>query len=156
MISEKEIEKALEIIGQRVVNQESLQGKETCSDNDCMTLYSLAYSLYNMGDLPQAEQLFRKLIQTKPYDAKHWMGLGAALQMQHLYKEALTSWSMSALLLPNDPQPHYYAAECLISLNEPKEAVKALRMAQERYQAATESLKTKINSLLHIWGGKHD
>jgi len=99
---------------------------------DIEVLYAAAYGLYETGDCERAEPLFRQLVVSKPLDLRHWTGLGAVLQMQAKYDEALTAWSMAALVDTLDATPHFFAAECLLALGQADEALKAIAEADAR------------------------
>lgn len=90
-------------------------------------LYALAYGLYNAGNYKDAETLFAALTV---YDAKQyrfWMGLAGARQALSLYQPAIDAYQMAAVATElKNPEPLFYAAKCLIRLNQKEEALAAL------------------------------
>ena len=54
--------------------------------------------------------------------------------MEGKYLEALYGWAFTSLLSPQDPEAHFHAAECLLSLGQKQEALKALHMSLSRAQ----------------------
>lgn len=91
--------------------------------------YGIAFGLYERGDYRGAAQLFTQLILTDPFTQEYWRGLASAKQMAREYQAAVHAWSLVALLKEEDPLPHFHAAECLLSLDEKEEALKALDAA---------------------------
>lgn len=124
-----------------------LPGNMTQEDIDLF--YELAFNLYQAGDYKQAEELFRRTILAKPLEKRHWQGLASCLQMQNRYEEALVPWSMCCLVDPENPLPHFHAAECLLSLEDIEEAFKALKACENR---DTEKVfQGKITTLRQRW-----
>lgn len=121
-------------------------------------IYSFAYSFYEKGRYGEAENLFRLLTALRLRNTKYWKGLGAALQMQKKYGEAVEAYSRAAITdeAVADPYPHFHAAECLLTSGEVTRGLKALlaakRIAVERgtYYALTR----QINLLLSTWKPK--
>ena len=121
---------------------------------DVRVLYATAHALYAAGDYDDAEKIFRQLTVCKPLEENHWHGLGATLQMKKEYSGALTAWSMAALFGKDDPLPHFHAAECLFSLGETPQALKALHEAQKYLEAENpdhDALVSQIDALEKIW-----
>lgn len=118
---------------------------------DIALLYSLGYSLYQANDLDQSEVIFRRLVVADPLERKHWWAFGAVLQAKKSYEKALTAWSMCCLLDDEDPESHFHAAECFLSLRHKEEALKALMAARERCRDHHEALEQKITLLEGIW-----
>jgi type III secretion system low calcium response chaperone LcrH/SycD len=118
-------------------------------------IYSLAYGSYASGNFSQASALFTSLALTNPLEERYWRGLASSKQMETRYEEALKAWSVTALLDSSDPLPHFHAAECLTSLKDKEEALKALTMAESLVNGATE-LQEKIQVLKMINSEKND
>jgi len=95
-------------------------------------LYSEGYHFYEKGDYAKALPFFKYLTVTEPFEERYWRGLGATLQMNKNYEDALLAWSMSAILKESDPLPHVFAAECLLLLENKEEASKALKTAKRK------------------------
>ncbi|MDN3507957.1 MAG: SycD/LcrH family type III secretion system chaperone [Simkaniaceae bacterium] len=114
---------------------------------DVSVLYATAHALYAAGDYHDAEKIFRQLTLCKPLDEKHWHGLGSTLQMQKAYPDALTAWSMAALIGDDSPLPHFHAAECLFSTGDAKQALKALHEARKYIDLENKEHKALINQI---------
>ncbi|MCK4935141.1 MAG: hypothetical protein KAR79_06095 [Simkaniaceae bacterium] len=149
---QKQLDNALSIAAKQVIQDEPLEQKNF-SSADAKALYSLAYRLYDIGDYKQSKKIFKELVVSKPLEQKHWFGLASILQLENTYHEALVSWSMAALLNDLDPQPHFHAAECLLSLEQIDEAFKALSMAKVRAKNHLDILE-KIELLESSWNNK--
>lgn len=149
MVSKTVIDEALTLIGEMSLNGESI-AQNPLSTEDLNLLYALGFGLYQAGDYLQAKTIFNQLVVAKPLSNDYWKGLGSCLLMEKLYKEALTSWSMCALLDDKEPSSHFHAAECLYAIGETNEAIKALKCARER-ASLNESLLEKIETLLKQW-----
>lgn len=95
-------------------------------------IYRTAHQLYRNGCFADAESLFRLLTTCDPKNLAFWMGLGASLQMQKKYKDAVDTYGAAALLDEEelDPYSHFHAAECLFALQENKRALIALASAK--------------------------
>lgn len=116
-------------------------------------VYAAAFGLYEKGDYARASDLFTHLVLRSPFDAKFWLGLASARQMDKKYQESLHAWAIVAFLKMEDPMPHFHAAECLLSLQQNEEALKALRCAENNLTANDASgLKEKITLLREQYG----
>jgi type III secretion system low calcium response chaperone LcrH/SycD len=116
-------------------------------------LYSSGYGLYEAGNYEEATHLFTRLVLADPFMETYWRGLASCHQMTRNYEKALYAWALSSLLQEQDPWPHFHAAECLLSLNEKEEALKALNAAAERLKKEDrdhQSLKAKIETLKEV------
>ncbi len=110
--------------------------------------YAIAYGLYDKGDYRGSAQLFTQLALTDPFCEHYWRGLASSKQMAREYLAAIHAWGLVALLNEETPEPHFHAAECLLSLEEKEDALKALNRALELCK--DETLREKINLLLAI------
>jgi type III secretion low calcium response chaperone LcrH/SycD len=113
------------------------------------TIYASAYALYESSHYEQAGDLFLQLIFSNTFEQKYWRGLAASRQMEGKYEDALHAWSLVALLLEEDPFPHFYSAECFVSLKNKEEALLALHAAEERLKerGQEDTLRAKIECL---------
>lgn len=107
-------------------------GKELLSDAEAELFYSYAFAHYQSGHSKEAIEAFHVLCARRPLESRFWFGLGASLQEERKYQDALHAWAMTALLNPDDPYPHFHAAECYLSLNLPQDAEKAFQEARLR------------------------
>ncbi len=94
-------------------------------------LYAFAFGFYQNGKFDQAIHFFRFLTLIDIHTRKHWMGLGSSYQMDKQYERALQCFGYAAVISPDDPYAHFYAAECFLSLNKKEKALKALKSAEK-------------------------
>jgi type III secretion system low calcium response chaperone LcrH/SycD len=123
---------------------------EPLVESDVEKFYAYAYAHYTSGNWSEAADVFRLLCTRRPLEAKFWFGLGATLQESSSYNDALHAWAMCALLKKEDPYPHFHAAECYFSLEQEKEAQKALSEAGSRV-SEMDPLQEKIAILKEQW-----
>lgn len=127
-----------------------MQTEATAAD-----LYSMAYYSYQGGRYEDAENFFRLLTSMDIPTPKIWMGLGAALQMQKKYQEAIDAYSAAALLEEGEmnPYPHAYAADCLHKLGDQQRARLALNSARQiaNKQPSYTKLIEELNLLETRW-----
>ena len=121
-------------------------------DCDVEEYYSYGFAQYGSGNWNEAADIFRLLCTKRPLEARFWFGLGATLQEAGTYTDALHAWAMAALLKNEDPYPHFHAAECYLSLNDPKQALLAFKEVQERI-TAKHPLQDKVSLLQEQWRG---
>ena len=126
------------------------KGRELLSEDEAEAFYLYAYTHYNSGHWTEAADVFRLLCTRRPLDSRFWFGLGAALQEGGSYFDALYAWAMVSLLKKEDPYSHFHAAECYFSLDDQKEAAKALQEAVSRIKT-NHPLKEKIVLLKEQW-----
>jgi tetratricopeptide (TPR) repeat protein len=96
-------------------------------------LYMASCLHYEKGHIKEAIEGFSLLVLIAAEQANHWFGLAASWQVKGDYEKSLKAWSITALLDPENPLPHFHAAECLLSQNKKNEALKALRAAENRH-----------------------
>lgn len=113
-------------------------------------LYAAGFGHYEAGSYGQAIELFTQLALTEPLEEKYWRGFASAHQMALQYPEALKAWSLVALMADNDPLPHFHAAECLLSMDDKAEGLKALNAAEALLKENDVDLRSKINLLQNI------
>ena len=95
----------------------------TAATADFETFYVYAYSLYQSGKAKEASEVFEILCARDPLESTYWTGLAASLQECREWERATKAWAMNALLEPEDPLPHFHAAQCCWSLGA-KEGLK--------------------------------
>lgn len=93
------------------------------------TLYAAAYGFYEIGEYAKSGDLFTHLILHDPFEERFWKGLASSRQMKREYKAALHAWSVLCLIEKQPSAAQYHAAECLLSLGDREDALKALRLA---------------------------
>lgn len=109
-------------------------------------VYAAAFGLYEVGDYPKAAGFFTHLILQDPFEVRFWKGLASSRQMAKEYTAALHAWAVLSLLYNQDPLPHFHAAECLISVGNEVDALKALQLAAKHCKE-TDPLFQKIKLL---------
>lgn len=125
----------------------ALKSAKKLDEQQIELFYAAAYGFYHVGDYEKSEQFFTHLIFNDPYDKRFWKGIASARQMQKKYHEALNSWSVLCIFDEKNPTAHFHAAECLFSLNEKEEAMKALASCERFIEEENHPLKEKI---LHL------
>lgn len=120
---------------------------ETLEKSSIELLYNFAYNHYKQGKYGEAVGLFRLLTMADIRSRKHWMGLGASLQFQKKYAEAIEAYHMAAALDPADVHVHIYAADCFFAQDMHKKGISALDCAE---QALKSKKKPDQNLLAHI------
>lgn len=118
---------------------------EELKDVDIKAMYELGYNLYQSYSYKDSLEIFRRLCIARPYEPKFWFGLASSFQMMNKFEEALMPWTMLCLVDPNNPMPHFHAAECLISLKNFTRAKEALFTAEKL--DSDESFSGKIAAL---------
>lgn len=103
--------------------------EEIASDISAKTLYALAYQAYEKNRYVDASHFFRALTVLEMHEQKHWIGLGACLQMLNRYEEALPMYFIAETIDEENPEVHMNTAECFFALNKRKEANNALKSA---------------------------
>lgn len=93
-------------------------------------LYTFAYHFYDHGKYQRAADFFYVLTRLNNQDQTYWLGLAAAQQMLKQYEKALDSYSIAALLDPENPTVHFYAAGCFFSLGNVEKGLQALEAAE--------------------------
>ncbi|MGE5196512.1 MAG: SycD/LcrH family type III secretion system chaperone [Anaerolineae bacterium] len=131
--------------------QAVLQTKE-----ECEIVYATAFGLYESSNYKEASMLFTQLVFSDPFEKKYWYALASSRQMEQDYVAALHAWSLAALLSERDPLPHFHAAECMLSIGDFNEALKALDAAQGRIKDKEKdrTLNGKIELLKQLYSSK--
>jgi secretion system chaperone SscA len=101
------------------------------SEEKIEEVYALAYFLYKQKHFFDAASLFRQLTISGPSVSKYWKGLGACLQLEKEYEEALHCYAAAQLLNDKnkDPTLYVHAADCYFALGDKKNGRLALRSA---------------------------
>lgn len=115
-------------------------------------LYEKGYFSYQSGNLKESISTFQTLVFHRPYEPIYWNSLASALHQAQDFELSLQAFAMVALLKPEDPSCHYYAAECYFSLNNPKEGMIALREAKRKMDP-NDPLQGRLELLKIIWQG---
>jgi len=94
-------------------------------------LYAMGYNFYQAGKYDDALKIFRALCVFDQLEPKHWIGMGATLQMLKKYEDAANAYGFAAIMNCHDPRPSFHAAECYIALNDREKAEAALNSVVE-------------------------
>ncbi len=79
-------------------------------------IYTQAYLFYNKGDFKDAAYLFVILMMLDPMEPKYALGSGACLHRLGKYEKAAQVYLLSSSRDPQNPLPHFHAADCYIKL----------------------------------------
>jgi tetratricopeptide (TPR) repeat protein len=88
-----------------------------------------AVSLHRKGDLAQAEQLYRQVLQAQPGHREALRLLGALTLQTGRHAQAVGLLQQALRLEPNDAQTHNNLGVALAELGQPEEAVACYRQA---------------------------
>jgi len=95
-------------------------------------IYALAYTLYENLRYEDAGHFFRLLVASNPSEPKFWKGLGATMQMQKDYDEALNCYCCCLQFsVQKQPDPYLYlqTADCHFALKQVDEGLNTLDVA---------------------------
>ena len=126
-------------------------------DPDYDLLWDLGVGLHRQEKFAEAEALFSRLCRMQGLSApRNYKALGAARQRQAKWKAATAAYEFAAVLDLGDPEPAFYAAECLRQLGLGERAEQALHsaiaVAGDDPQHAP--LKERANALLNEGAGQ--
>ena len=88
------------------------------------------------------------MLMQNPLNSELWHALAAARKMEYRYDEAIEAWTLSSLLSPQNPLPHFYQAECYLAQDQIDKALQAFDAALER--PCTEDLIDKIQAMKEV------
>lgn len=118
-----------ELVESVVYGQSTLGDVKGMSEQELEAVYTVAYNLYGQNRNAEAEKLFRFLCLYGHLDKRFWMGLGACLQQQQKYEEAVQAYSYMAILDVENPYPPLHAAYCYLALNDFEKAESGIEAA---------------------------
>ncbi len=121
----------LDMMEKYAMGDKSLDTLPTLSGETKEGLYQYAYRFYENGKYQDAINFFRFLTLVGTQVKKHWVGLGAAQQMNKQYQDAIHSYSIAAILDVKDPYIHVYAADCFFAVEDISHGIDALNAAQK-------------------------
>lgn len=70
-------------------------------------IYAVGYNFFQSGKIEQAAKVFQLLSMLDHYQARFFIGLGAARQELGEYLQAIDAYSYAALVDINDPRPPF-------------------------------------------------
>ncbi len=88
-------------------------------------------SIFQSGKIEQAAKVFQLLSMLDHYQARFFIGLGAARQELGEYQQAIDAYRYAALVNVNDPRPPFHSAECHLKLKQLTEAESGFYCAKE-------------------------
>ncbi|EIA1342525.1 SycD/LcrH family type III secretion system chaperone VcrH [Vibrio parahaemolyticus] len=94
-------------------------------------IYVVGYNFFQSGKIEQAAKVFQLLSMLDHYQARFFIGLGAARQELGEYLQAIDAYSYAALVDINDPRPPFHSAECHLKLEQLTEAESGFYSAKE-------------------------
>lgn len=94
-------------------------------------IYAVGYNFFQSGKVEQAAKIFQLLSMLDHYQARFFIGLGAARQELGEYLQAIDAYSYAALVDINDPRPPFHSAECHLKLENLTEAESGFYSAKE-------------------------
>ncbi|EGR3405478.1 CesD/SycD/LcrH family type III secretion system chaperone [Vibrio parahaemolyticus] len=94
-------------------------------------IYAVGYNFFQSGKIEQATKVFQLLSMLDHYQARFFIGLGAARQELGEYLQAIDAYSYAALVDINDPRPPFHSAECHLKLEQLTEAESGFYSAKE-------------------------
>ncbi|EGQ8510525.1 CesD/SycD/LcrH family type III secretion system chaperone [Vibrio parahaemolyticus] len=94
-------------------------------------IYAVGYNFFQSGKIEQAAKVFQLLSMLDHYQARFFIGLGAARQELGEYLQAIDAYSYAALVDINDPRPPFHSAECHLKLEHLTEAESGFYSAKE-------------------------
>ncbi|MFH0228909.1 SycD/LcrH family type III secretion system chaperone VcrH [Vibrio diabolicus] len=94
-------------------------------------IYAVGYNFFQSGKIEQAAKVFQLLSMLDHYQARFFIGLGAARQELGEYLQAIDAYSYAALVDVNDPRPPFHSAECHLKLEQLTEAESGFYCAKE-------------------------
>jgi secretion system chaperone SscA len=113
----------------------TIQGQNpfTKTPAECEEIYGLAYALYKNKQYQDASHFFRLLLMGQPNEIKYWKGLGASLQMQKFYDEALDCYACIQWSNPKKCDAYFYlqVADCYFALRKVELGLRSLHAAQK-------------------------
>lgn len=102
------------------------------SDDIMNLLYNQAYTLYNLGQYKEANQIFYFLTTMEPTASNYHMGLAATHHKMGEYDSAAKAYFAVATLDVLSPVPFYHLADIYLHTEEPKAAYAVLKTAITR------------------------
>ena len=94
-------------------------------------IYAVGYNFFQSGKIEQAAKVFQLLSMLDHYQARFFIGLGAARQELGEYLQAIDAYSYAALVDVNDPRPPFHYAQCHLKLEQLTEAESGFYSAKE-------------------------
>lgn len=124
------------------------------SEEKINEMYALAYFLYRQKHFFDSSCIFRQLTVARPAVSRYWKGLGACLQMEKEYEDALNCYASAQLLNGKNPDPYLYlhAADCYFALSNKENGCIALKSARQSAEKINDQrLLHHVKLMQEIW-----
>lgn len=95
------------------------------TEEELEAVYHFAHNAYQQRKYDEARRLFQFLVHNDHAESRFWMGLAASCQLSGSHEQAVTAYSMAAVLDATNPRPALHAGECYLALGDMKNARKA-------------------------------
>lgn len=99
------------------------------NDETMEAVYTQGYNLYGQGKYKEASHVFRLLMLMDFTTPKYVLGLAACAHRLKDYRNAANLYLLCATLDPNNPLPHFHAADCYLQVKLPTVALFSLNSA---------------------------
>lgn len=121
-------------------------------------IYAVGYNFFQSGKIEQAAKVFQLLSMLDHYQARFFIGLGAARQELGEYLQAIDAYSYAALVDVNDPRPPFHSAECHLKLEQLTEAESGFYSAKEMSAGKSQyaDLHERAGIMLEAVGNKKE
>jgi type III secretion system low calcium response chaperone LcrH/SycD len=114
-------------------------------------LYAQAYRLYSAGRFADAEKMFSFLSIRNRYDTRFAFGLGACLQAQGDWSQAMGIYGCIVPLDIENPAPPFHICECMVALGQTTQAMDLLEGLIDRISLPEHAeIKNRSTALLAL------
>lgn len=119
-------------ISERIMTGETtMQIEMGLTDDEVEAIYMIAYNHYNQQKYEESAKTFSMLMLFNPLEYKYLFGAASAYFMVGLYEDACIAYLMCTGLESEHPEPWLHMAECLIKVEQSKDAREPLEKAIE-------------------------
>lgn len=100
---------------------------ETCGlmPDEVEAVYALGYTYYQVGNLEEAETLFRFATTMLPLEAKYGYALASTLQAERKFEEAAKVYAVLVPIDITNPAVYNGVAECRLACGDKQGAIEA-------------------------------
>ncbi|MEM6439898.1 MAG: SycD/LcrH family type III secretion system chaperone [Pseudomonadota bacterium] len=114
--------------------------------------YARGFGRFQAGRYEEAEKIFGYLCLLDQNVAKYWSALGACRFNLGAYAPAVVAYGMASNADPDDPKPHFRAAEAFLKSGETELGARALQASIDvaGSHAQHAGLKAKAQGLLDV------
>lgn len=110
---------------------DAAQEESSLSDSAVHALCEIAYDHFTNGKYDLALSCYLYLLLQRPKDPMIWKFSGICHEAQKNYNDAIHSYSVSAVIQPDDPRTHWRAANCFYQQGNIEKALETLACAKE-------------------------